>query len=471
MSGAELRAHFDGLAPARTRWRRWARGYHAELERFVRFLVPPEATVLEIGCGTGDLLATVAAPGKGIGVDFSHAMIRIARDRHPRHRFVVGDAERLPVSGPFDYVVLSDLVGQLEDVQSGLMELRHVVVRRSRLIVTYYNYLWEPALRAAERLGLKMPQPVQHWLPRQDIDNILRLSGFDVVRTANLMLLPVAVPGVAPFANRILARLPGLQRLALMQVVIARPAPRPLGRERLSVSVVIPCRNERGNVAAAVERTPAMGRHTELIFVEGHSTDGTAQAIEAVIRDHPERAIRLVSQGAATGKGDAVRQGFARATGDVVMILDGDLTVRPEDLPRFLDALAAGHGELINGSRLVYQRSQQAMRVLNLLGNKVFSWLFGFLLDQRFRDTLCGTKALLRSDYLRIAANRAYFGDFDPFGDFDLLFGAARLNLKIAELPVRYLERSYGATSIRRFRHGWLLLRMCLVAMRRLKFV
>ena len=240
---------------------------------------------------------------------------------------------------------------------------------------------------------------------------------------------------------------------------------------RGAVSVVIPCRNERGNVAAAVERTPAMGRHTELIFVEGHSTDGTAEAIEAAIRAHPQRAISLLSQGERAGKGDAVRLGFAHAKGDVLMILDGDLTVRPEDLPKFLDALVAGHGELINGSRLVYQRPQQAMRVLNVLGNKVFSWLFSFLLDQRFRDTLCGTKVLLRSDYQRIAANRAYFGDFDPFGDFDLLFGAARLNLKIAELPVRYLERSYGSTNIQRFRHGWLLFRMCLLAMRRIKFV
>jgi ubiquinone/menaquinone biosynthesis C-methylase UbiE len=287
----ELRAHFDSLAGARERWRRRARGYHAELERFVRFLVPPEATVLEIGCGTGDLLAAVASPGKGLGVDFSPAMIGVAARRHRRHRFVVGDAECLPLRSAFDYVILSDLVGNLEDVQCGLMELHRVVGPRSRVVITYYNYLWEPVLRAAERLGLKMPQPVQHWLPRQDIENILRLSGFDVVRTANLLLFPVAVPVVAPLANRILARLPGLQRLALMHVVIARPAPRPLERDELSVSVVIPCRNERGNVAAAVARVPAMGRHTELIFVEGHSTDGTAEAIDAAIRAHPDRAI------------------------------------------------------------------------------------------------------------------------------------------------------------------------------------
>jgi SAM-dependent methyltransferase len=447
---ADLRAHFDALAPARDRWRRRARVYHAEVERLFRFLIPPGASVLEIGCGTGDLLAAVAAGGNGVGVDFSEAMIRIARTRHPEHRFVVGDVEDLPLRGTFDYVVLPDLVGHLDDVQGGLTQLHHAVGPQSRVIISYYNYLWEPVLRATERLGLKMPQPVQHWLPRQDLENILRLSGFDVVRTASLMLLPLAIPLVAPFGNRILARLPGLQRLALVQVVIARPARPPLDPEALSVSVVIPCRNERGNVADAVRRVPAMGRHTELIFVEGHSTDGTAEAIEAAIRAHPERAITMIPQGDRRGKGDAVRQGFAHAGGDVLMILDGDLTVRPEDLPRFFRALAEGHGELINGSRMIYQRQEQAMRFLNLVGNKAFSWLFSFLLDQRFRDTLCGTKVLFRRDYARIAANRAYFGELDPFGDFDLLFGAARLNLKIAELPVRYLERSYGVTNIQR---------------------
>lgn len=466
-----LRAHFDALAPARARWRRRARAYHAELTRFVRFLVPRDATVLELGCGTGDLLAAVASPGRGVGLDFSEGMVRVARGRHPEQRFVVGDAESLPLLGTFDYVVLADLVGHLEDVQASLMQLHHVVGPRGRIVISHYNFLWEPVLRAAERLGLKMPQPIQHWLPRQDLENILRLCGFDVVRSAVLMLLPVAIPVLAPLCNRILARLPALQRLALVHVVIARPAPRPLDPAAPSVSVVIPCRNERGNVAAAVERVPAMGSRTELIFVEGHSTDGTGEAIEAAIAAHPERVITLVRQGARAGKGDAVRLGFARATGDVLMILDGDLTVRPEDLPRFLRALVDGHGELINGSRMVYQRPEQAMRLLNAAGNKVFGWLFTFLLDQRFRDTLCGTKVLFRRDYERIAANRAYFGDFDPFGDFDLLFGAARLNLKIAELPVRYLERSYGTTNIRRFRHGWLLLRMCLVATRRIKFV
>jgi hypothetical protein len=139
-------------------------------------------------------------------------------------------------------------------------------------------------------------------------------------------------------------------------------------------------------------------------------------------------------------------------------------------LPKFHLTLAEGRGEFINGSRLVYPMEDQAMRLLNLVANKIFGTLFSWLLEQRIRDTLCGTKALLRRDYQRIAANRDVIGVSDPFGDFDLLFGAATLSLKIVEMPVRYHERTYGQTKIRRFYHGWLLLKMFLVALRRLRF-
>jgi glycosyltransferase involved in cell wall biosynthesis len=213
-----------------------------------------------------------------------------------------------------------------------------------------------------------------------------------------------------------------------------------------------------------------MGRGTELVFVEGHSTDDTLAAIEREIARHPERSARVVRQN-GTGKGDAVRLGFEHAGGDVLMILDADLTVAPEDLPRFLSALRSGKGEFINGVRLVYPMQKQAMRFLNLIGNKFFSLAFSWLLGQSIKDTLCGTKVLWATDYRRIATQRAYFGEFDPFGDFDLLFGAAKLNLKIVDMPIRYRERTYGTTNIQRWRHGLLLLKMVLFAARRIKFI
>ena len=238
----------------------------------------------------------------------------------------------------------------------------------------------------------------------------------------------------------------------------------------MRVSVIIPCRNESGHIEELVARLPELPTGSEFLFVEGNSTDDTEEVIRRVVAANPQRPLRLLKQ-PGRGKGDAVRLGFAEARGDVVLILDSDMGVAPEEIPKFVRALATGKGELINGSRMVYPMEGRAMRFLNLIANKAFALLFSWLLGQQLRDTLCGTKALYRADYERIAANRAFFGDFDPFGDFDLLFGAARLNMRIRDVAVRYHERLYGETNISRFRHGWLLLRMSAFAARKLKFL
>jgi glycosyltransferase involved in cell wall biosynthesis len=258
----------------------------------------------------------------------------------------------------------------------------------------------------------------------------------------------------------------------LNQLLIARSTYFPetsTSLEEPLVSVIIPARNEVGNIEDIFTRIPEMGRGTELIFIEGGSSDDTYAAIEQAIAKHPTRKCKLQKQ-TGKGKGDAVQLGFANASGDILMILDADLTVPPEDPPRFYTALKSGKAEFVNGVRLVYPMEGQAMRFINLIGNKFFSLAFSWLLGQPIKDTLCGTKVLWKHDYERIAANRTYFGDFDPFGDFDLLFGAAKINLKIVDLPVRYRKRSYGATNINRWQHGWLLLRMVIFAAKRIKF-
>ncbi len=466
----ELISFLDVQAAESGRWKAKNRYYYESIERIVRFHVPPGASVLEIGCGTGDLLHALV-PRRGEGVDISPRAVERARAKYPDLTFHVGDAERLPITGEFDYVILSDLIGYLEDVQRAFEELHKICHSRTRVIITYYNYLWEPLLRLGEQLRMKRPQPDQNWLTLGDIQNLLSLANFQTIQKGYKLLLPVRIPLLSELCNRVLSNLPLLRKLSLVELIIARPAPLPVPEGKLSCSVIIPARNERGNIEGAVARTPTMGRHTELIFVEGNSSDGTDREIERVIAANPGRDIKLVRQGNGAGKGDAVRKGFAAATGDVLMILDADLTMPPEDLPKFFRALASGRGEFINGSRLVYPMEKQAMRFLNTLGNKFFSVAFTWLLDQPFKDTLCGTKILYRKDYERIAEGRSYFGEFDPFGDFDLIFGAAKLDLKIVEVPIRYRDRMYGTTQISRFRHGWLLLRMCLFALRRIKFV
>jgi len=468
----ERRQVYDDLAPFILSFRRRSRYYHEELLRYHRFWIPEGASVLEIGCGIGDLLAGVR-PGRGVGVDLSPRMIDLARSRHPSIEFHVGDADHIELTETFDYVILSNLVGHLPDVQNALEQLHHVCRPDTRIIVTFYNQLWQPILRAADYLGLHTPEPLPNWLAPVDIENLLVLTGFEPIRSGFKCPLPLGVPLLAPLLNRTLSVLPLLRLLGLITYVIARPRPHgQASSPEPSVSVVIPCRNERGNIEDAVRRTPDMGSHTEIIFVDGNSTDGTAQEIERVMREvGPHRDIRLIHQGDGVGKGDAVRKGFAAAKGDILMILDADLTVPPEDLPKFYRALLTGRGEFINGTRLVYPMEQEAMRFLNYLGNRFFSMAFTWLTEQRFRDTLCGTKVLSRRNYGLIAAGRKHFGDFDPFGDFDLLFGAAKLNLKIIEVPIRYRERTYGSTNIRRFRHGLLLFRMLPIAFRKLKWV
>lgn len=462
--------HWDDVACKLDNWKGWGGYYHQRLAQVYQFLVAPGLRVLELGCGRGDLLAALK-PAVGVGVDFSVEMVERARRRHPNLRFIHTDAHELSISEKFDVIILSDLVNDLWDVQGVLQQVARLTTPRTRIILNTYSRLWEQPLALSERFGLSKPRLFQNWLTVEDLTGLLRLADFEIIRHWPEILLPLRTPLLAAAANRYLAKLWPFKWFALTNFIIAQPRPQraPMAEEPL-VSVIVPARNEAGNIPAIFARTPEMGRGTELVFVEGHSSDGTYEAIQREMSAHPGRRCKLFQQ-TGVGKGDAVRLGFAKASGDVLMILDADLTVPPEDLPRFYKALRDGKCEFVNGVRLVYPMEKQAMRFFNLVGNKFFSLAFSWLLGQPIKDTLCGTKVLWKADYERISANRAYFGDFDPFGDFDLLFGAAKLNLKILEVPIRYRERTYGETNIDRWRHGLLLLKMVLFAAGRIKFV
>jgi SAM-dependent methyltransferase len=452
----ELAEFFDRFAASDEAWRRRNRAYHGWIAKLHRFQIPPGARVLEIGCGSGDLLAALA-PETGVGVDVSESMIELARSRHPGLRFERVAGEHLALGETFDYIVLSDLLPFVHDLVALFDRISAHCHPSSRIVIHSYSRLWRPAIRLAELLRLKPAKPIRNWIAPEVIRNLLELSDFEVVTETRRMLLPKRIPLLNLALNGFIGSIWPFTHLCLTYWVVARPHAQQ--RADLSVSVVCPCRNERGNVAEVIRRLPVEGVPMELVFVEGGSTDGTREEIERQIAAQPGRAIQLVAQ-PGRGKGDAVRAGFDVAKHDVLAILDGDLSVRPEDLPKFFRACAEGRGDLVNGTRLVYDIEPGAMRFLNLLGNKIFRWLFKAITGQLVTDTLCGTKVLRRADYERIAAARSYFGEFDPFGDFDLLLGAARLNMKIVDMPVRYQPRTYGTTNISRWRHGWMLLRM-----------
>ena len=467
---AAIYEHAEKFAGSREAWRHRGRFFHKEDEAYLRFLIPEGARVLEIGCGTGDTLAALK-PSHGVGLDFSPAMIEQARRLHPELQFAVGDAEDpatiAALEGPFDYILVLDTIGSIDDCQAFMAQLHRLCTRETRLVIGYFSHLWYPLLSLGERLGMRMPTPNQNVLSPADVRALASLADFDPVKSEQRVLSPFALFGLGRLLNRFVSVLPGFRALSLRHYVVCRSM-RALGPSPASATVVVPARNERGNIVPAVERIPRFCDDLEIIFIEGHSKDGTFEEMERVKAAYPDRDIKTMVQ-SGKGKADAVFTAFDAARGDVLMILDADLTMPPEQLPKFWEAVTSGKGEFINGSRLVYDMDDGAMRFLNLIANRTFSYLFSWLLNQRYTDTLCGTKVLRRSDYQRLKAGKAYFGDFDPFGDFDLIFGASKLNLKSIDMPIRYAARSYGETQISRFSHGWMLLKMVVFAFFRIK--
>ena len=466
-SKEKIHQFYNSIAERRVKAKRKNWYYHQYLEKHFAFMIPENSRVLEVGCGTGELLHAVR-PSFGVGIDFAENMIVHAQKLFPDLQFYVDDVEVLALKESFDYIILSDILHILWDIQGALKNLRAVCHNGTKIIISNYNYIWEPVLKFAESLNLKQSTPISNWLSHNDIYNLLEIEGFQVIKTERKILLPKYIPLFSYLFNKLFVNLPFFNLFGLVNFIIARPFEKNTKND-YSVSIIIPARNEKGNIENAVLRTPQFGLNQEFVFVEGNSSDQTYEEMLRIKEAYPAKNIQVCKQ-SGKGKGNAVREGFEKSTGDVLMILDADLTTPPEDLPKFYEALAGGKGEFINGCRLVYPMEKQAMRFLNLLGNKFFSWFFSYLLGQRLKDTLCGTKVLFRKDYLHIVKNRHYFGEFDPFGDFDLLFGAAKLNLKIIEVIVRYKDRQYGSTQISRFSHGWLLIKMSLFAAAKIKF-
>lgn len=460
------RLHQSTIAGRRYEWIRSNSYFYDHLKRAIQFVVEPNKRVLEVRCETGELLASVA-PSYGVGVEISDAMSEAARVRHPDLHFVTSDIESLDLGETFDYILFNHIFDTV-DILRALERIRRHCAPHTQIIVINYNYLWQSILDFASKLGLRSKFVEPNWVSENDIRGFLKLAGFRPVRKHRFLLFPKYIPLLSSALNKFFARLPGLRRLCMMQIMVARPFSEPKREEDLTVSVVVPCRNEVGNIRHAVERIPQMGRHTEILFCDDKSNDGTPEEITRMQALYPDKDIRLI-HGPNICKAENVWTGFRAARGDVLMILDADLTVMPEELPMFLRALATSRGDFINGSRLVYPMPGLAMKSANLLGNKFFGLLFSFLLDQRLKDTLCGTKVLWRNDWLRMQPHLGSWGIQDRWGDYELIFGAHKLHLEIVEVPVHYQERIHGVTKMTKvFANGWRMLLICWHAWHRL---
>lgn len=456
----------ESIAPRRDRWIKQNRYYYGRIKRMLRFIVEPGKRILEVRCQTGGLLASVE-PSFGVGVEISQKLVEVARNNHPNLDFVCADPEDLDLGEKFDYVIVGHIFDTV-DILAALDRVNAHCSQNTRVVIINYNQLWEPLLELASSMGLRSPYVEPNWVSAQDVGRFLALSGFTPLRIHEILLFPKYIPLISTFLNEFLAKLPGLRRLCMIQMIVARPKPLAHDENETSVSVIVPCRNEKGNIQAAAERIPEMGKHTEIIFCDDKSTDGTADEVRRMQELYPNRDIRLLN-GPGICKAENVWTGFRGAKGDVLMILDADLSVMPEELPLFFRALVGNTGEFVNGSRLVYPVPKTAMKFFNQAGNRVFGIVFSYLLKQRFKDTLCGTKVLWREDWLRIEPKLGSWGIRDLWGDYELIFGAWKLHLEIVEMPVHYQERTYGLTKMTRvFWNGVRMLRICHSAWQRL---
>ncbi len=463
--------YFNKIAPSYLQYKRKFKYYRKDNIKYFNYFLTEDNSILEIGCGVGDTLSQLKGTDKK-GIDYSESMIKEAKTHFPELDFMLADASKpYELDKKYDVIILSNVIGCFENILDVLKQLPEHCHQNTKIFVNHYNRLWQPFINFSEFIGIKKKSPEQNWLSQHDIKNLLFLAGFDSFRTNTRLLIPFNIPIISFIFNRFFANLPGFRHLCLSQYVFAKPLPIKIEEvQHRKVTVVVPARNESGNIEKAILETPELGLGTELIFIEGNSTDDTWEVIQEMYEKYKDKREIVIDRQPGKGKYDAVKKGYDIATGDVLMILDGDLTVPPEDLTKFYEALVTSKGEFINGCRLIYPMEKKAMRFLNILGNKFFSMAFSWLLEQPIKDTLCGTKVMYRKDYEKLAQNRKYFGDFDPFGDFDLLFGSYKLNLKIIDLPIRYKERVYGETNISRFKHGLILLRMVFFAMNKIKF-
>jgi ubiquinone/menaquinone biosynthesis C-methylase UbiE len=462
MEKESVEAHFDIIASDYDYWKQKNAYYYSTIKSFISRIIPPDSRVLEVGCGTGEILAAMK-PARGVGIDISQKMTELASRKYPQYTFIHSPIEDLKLEEKFDYIIMVDVVDHVYDVMDVFQSLYRFCHPKTQVILTTINPWWDPILMFMEKIGAKMPEGPHNFIEKRNLSKMLELLNFTLSYSGYLLLFPKRIPLLSFLMNSIGTRTWGLKKLSAVQYMLIQPTVKNDTDLGLGCSVVIPCYNEQDNIEEAVRRIPKMGKETEIIVVNDCSTDRTAEKTKELQNEFPN--LKLVDYSPNRGKGYAVRKGFESATQEIIMILDADISTYPEELPRFFDPLNKGICQFVNGTRMVYPMENQAMRTLNLFGNKMFGFIMSFITQQNLTDTLCGTKAFYRSDLKRIRWG------LDKWGDFDLLFGAAKMGSKIMEVPVHYMSRKSGESKMKSFRHCFHLLKACLIGFRELVFI
>ena len=461
ISQESVQKHFDSLAKDYDKWIKKNAYYHDNIKTLVKQIIPPSSKVLEIGCATGEILAATK-PSLGIGIDLSPKIVKIAKEKFSQYTFFCSSIEDFKYNEKFDYIIMIDLIDHVYDIIEVFESVYNLCTPTTKIILSTINPWWEPVLSLMEKVGGKMPEGPHNFLERRYLTKIVEFLDFSISCSGYMLLFPKYIPIFSFLANAMGTKLWGINKFSFVHYMVLQPLPKNVNDLDLSCSVVIPCYNEAGNIEEAIRRIPHMGKETEIIVVNDGGTDETANIVKKLQRNYHN--LRLIDYTTNRGKGYAVKQGFDAATKEVIMILDADMSVIPEELPRFFNLLNKGACDFVNGTRMIYLKQDQAMGFLKLLGNKLFALIMTFIAKQNVTDTLCGTKALYKKNYKYIKMG------LDKWGDYDLLFGAIKLGNKIAEIPVHYMARRTGESKMRTVKHGFHLLWVCFRGFKELIF-
>lgn len=448
----EIRKHFDAIAKDYDYYKKKNGYYHTQIKKFYKQIIPEGSSVLEVGCATGDLLDYLK-PSYGLGIDISRNMIEEAKRKHPGLDLVHGEISSIFARSDFDFIILSNLLDYIDDIYTFFVSLKRWMGEYTKLIINHNNPLWAPLIRIGAKFWLRTADAKRNFVTLRDACNLLEVLDFDISEKGFRLILPIYIPVVSHLVNKLFPRLYGINNFSSLQYIICRKRQLASKKKQLSCTVVIPCHNEEQNLVECVRRVSSPGSFTEIIIVDDGSIDNTFQIAKQISEQDPRvRAIRLEKN---LGKGNAVKVGFDNARGDVLIILDADMTVAPEDIPKFFNTIADGAAEFVNGTRMIYPMEKKAMKFLNFFGNKMFGVITSIILGQRNTDVLCGTKALLKRHYKYIKIEDC------KWGDFDLLYGAAKLKLKLVEMPVHYKKRVSGSSKMKAIKHGIGMIRSC----------
>ncbi len=344
-----------------------------------------------------------------------------------------------------DTVVISDIEHQLNPAKN-LLNLSRIVGDNTKIILLSKNMVWMILIKIL-KLFFSFSPKKNNFLPSSYLDNLYSSCNLELIRQEKIIALPINIPFLTKIINRIF-RLPLLNFFCMSNIAILKKKIKNSSNHKdLKISFIIPCKNEQDNIKVFEQKINENTEPDEYLFGDDNSSDKTSDEIDKLIEKLSDKKI-IKYNGPGICKSENVYKGIDLSSGDIIVIYDADHTVSFEDIKFSVSIMKKTNVDFINCTRMIYPQKDGAMKFANFIGNTIFASLFSLLFKKKITDTLCGTKIFYKKDWEKIKENTSQWGMKDLWGDFDLLIGAYKNNLKITEVPVTYYERRENETKM-----------------------